>query len=62
MKKLADLERFGVKYIWLIDPESRIAYHYANGGLQRSVTDELAVPEMPVPLTLTGLFAEVDRI
>jgi Uma2 family endonuclease len=62
MRKLADYERFGVRCIWVIDPESRVTYRYENGGLERVADDELIVPGTPIRVVLSELFSELDRV
>ena len=36
LEKLGDFERFGVKHIWAIDPDSRVVYRYASGVICQS--------------------------
>jgi Uma2 family endonuclease len=59
--KAAEYRRFGVEHIWIIDPEPRIAYRYASAGLEEVRTGELSVPETPIRVALSELFAELDR-
>jgi Uma2 family endonuclease len=40
MEKLADFERFGVQRIWIIDPDSRIAFRYINTSLEEVSTGD----------------------
>jgi len=61
MEKLADFERFGVERIWLIDPERRVAYRYANAGLEKIMEDQLTLPGTPIRIALGEMFAELDR-
>jgi Uma2 family endonuclease len=61
MEKLADFDRFGVAHIWLIDPDRRLAYRYVSGGLHPIESGELTVPETPIRVVLSELFAELDR-
>jgi len=61
MEKLADYERFGVEYIWLVDPERREAFRYRLGGLERVQTGELAVQRTLIRVDLGEVFAELDR-
>jgi Uma2 family endonuclease len=59
--KAAEYRRFGIENIWIIDPEPRIAYKYASAGLEEVRTGELVVPETPIRVVLSELFAELDR-
>jgi len=61
MEKLGDYWRFGVENIWIIDPEPRIAYRYTSAGLEEVRTGELTVPETPIRVALSEMFAELDR-
>ena len=61
MEKLADYLRFGVGNIWIVDPESRIAYRYTSAGLEKVQTGELAVSGTPIRVVLSEMFAELDR-
>jgi len=58
MEKLADFDRFGVGHIWLVDPDRRLAYRYVSGGLHPVETGELTVPETPIRVVLSELFAD----
>ena len=46
---------------WIIDPESRVAYRYTSAGLEEVRTGELSVPETPIRVVMSELFAELDR-
>jgi Uma2 family endonuclease len=59
--KAEEYRRVGVEHIWIIDPEPRIAYRYASAGLEEVRTGELSVPETPIRVVLSELFAELDR-
>jgi Uma2 family endonuclease len=60
-EKAVQYRRFGIENIWIIDPEPRIAYRYTSGGLEEVHTGELSVPETPIRVVLSELFAELDR-
>jgi Uma2 family endonuclease len=60
-EKASEYRRFGVENIWIIDPEPRIAYRYTAAGLEQVQTGELTVPETPIRVLLSELFAELDR-
>jgi Uma2 family endonuclease len=59
-EKAAEYLRFGVENIWIIDPGPRIAYRYTAAGLEEVQTGELTVPETPIRVLLSELFAELD--
>jgi Uma2 family endonuclease len=59
--KSAEYRRFGIENIWIVDPEPRIAYRYTAAGLEEVHTGELTVPETPIRVLLSELFAELDR-
>jgi Uma2 family endonuclease len=60
-ERIDDYLAFGVENIWIIDPESRTAYTATPGGLHPVRTNELTVPETPIRVVLSDLFAELDR-
>jgi len=60
--KAAEYRNFGVEHIWIIDPEPRIAYRYTAAGLEQVQSGELAVPETPIRVILSEMFAELDRL
>jgi Uma2 family endonuclease len=60
--KSAEYRTFGVENIWVIDPEPRIAYRYAGAALEEVRTGELTVPETPIRVVLSEMFAELDRL
>ena len=59
--KAAEYRRFGIEHIWILDPESRIAYRYTEAGLEEVRTGELTVPATPICVVLGEVFAELDR-
>jgi Uma2 family endonuclease len=60
-EKASEYRAFGIDNIWVIDPEPRLAYRYTSAGLEEVHTGELAVPETPIRVVLSELFAELDR-
>lgn len=60
-EKAAEYRLFGIENIWIIDPEPRIAYRYAESALEEVLTGELTVPGTPIRVALDDLFAELDR-
>jgi Uma2 family endonuclease len=61
-KKAAEYLLFGAKNIWIIDTDPRIAYRYTSAGLEEVRTGELTVPETPIRVVLSEMFAELDRV
>ena len=59
--KAAEYSIFGVENIWVIDTNPRIAYRYTSAGLEEVQTGELTVPETPIRVVLSEMFAELDR-
>jgi Uma2 family endonuclease len=59
--KAEEYRQFGVEHIWIIDPASRVAYRYAEAGLEEVRTGELIVPGTPIRVVLSETFAELDR-
>jgi Uma2 family endonuclease len=60
-EKAAQYFSFGIENIWVINPETRIAYRYTSAGLEQIHTGELTVPETPIRVVLSELFAELNR-
>jgi Uma2 family endonuclease len=61
-EKAAEYRSFGIENIWIVDPESRIAYRYSGEALEEVRTGELAVPGSPIRVVLSEMFAELDRV
>lgn len=61
MEKLNDYLRFGVKCVWLADPETRKVWRAVDGGLHLVQDGELVVPGTPIRVVLSETFAELDR-
>jgi Uma2 family endonuclease len=60
-QKAAQYRRFGIENIWIVDPEPRLAYRYTSAGLEEVRTGELIVPDTPIRVILSEMFAELDR-
>jgi Uma2 family endonuclease len=60
-EKAAEYRLFGVEHIWVIDPEPRIAFRFTRSGLEEVKTGELLVPNTPIRVVLSEMFAELDR-
>ncbi len=52
---------FGIENIWIIDPARRLAYRVTRTGLELAPAGEITVPETPIRVVLSDLFAELDR-
>lgn len=52
---------FGIENIWIIDPARRLAYRVTKAGFELAPTGEITVPETPIRVVLSELFAELDR-
>ena len=54
MQKFEEYSVWGVRHIWLVDPESRKLKVYADGTL--SEVAALTIPEFDVQLTAAQIF------
>ena len=52
---------FGIENIWIVDPRRRLAYRVTRAGLELAPSGEITVPETPIRVVLSELFAELDR-
>ncbi len=59
--RIDDYLRFGIENIWIIDPERRTAHRATRTGLFVAEIGELTVPDTPIRVVLSELFAELDR-
>jgi Uma2 family endonuclease len=60
-EKAAEYLSFGIENIWIVDPEPRMAYRYTSTGLEEVRDGQLMVPETPIRVVLSEMFAELDR-
>jgi Uma2 family endonuclease len=60
-ERIDDYLAFGVEHIWIIDPERRSAWTASSAGLHLVRNGELTVPETPIRVVLSEMFAELDR-
>lgn len=60
-EKAAEYRSFGIEHIWIIDPEPRMAYRYAESALEEVSSGELTVPGTAIRVALSEMFAELDR-
>lgn len=59
--RIEDYLAFGIKNIWILDPETRRAWTADSNGLHLAQNGELAVAGTPIRVVLSELFAELDR-
>ncbi len=59
--KSLEYRDFGVEHIWVIDPQKRVAYRWAEGGMQLVDSGELTVPGTPILVQVNELFARLDQ-
>jgi len=52
---------FGIENIWIVDPARRVAYRVTRAGFELAPAGEITVPETPIRVVLSELFAELDR-
>jgi Uma2 family endonuclease len=62
-EKIDDYLKFGVRYVWLIDPRKKAAWSYTREGKREAasilVTDEPRI-ELPLHDLLAELFEEIE--
>ena len=59
--RIDDYIAFGIENIWVFDPDSREAFTASAKGLAPVQTIELCVPETPIRVALSEVFAELDK-
>ncbi len=52
---------FGIEHIWIVDPARRLAYRVTRTGLELAPSGEITVPDTPIRVVLSELFAELDH-
>jgi Uma2 family endonuclease len=60
-ERVDDYLKFGTEHIWVIDPDLRKAYVCTKTGFQESESGVLSIPNTPVQVVFSELFAELDR-
>ena len=60
--KSEEYRSFGIENIWIIDPEKRQVCCSTTAGLELVESGELTVPETPIRVVLSEMFAELDRL
>ena len=58
--RLADFWNMGIRHIWLLDPDERVAFTYTDGGLKPVSEARLEVSGTPIYLDLPELFRGLD--
>jgi Uma2 family endonuclease len=61
-RKAAEYILFGVEYVWIIDPQARVAYRGTATALERISDGELSVPGTSILIRIGELFEKLDRI
>jgi Uma2 family endonuclease len=54
LDKLREYRRWGVRHVWLVDPEARVLYSFAENALQE--VSRLAIPELATELSREQIF------
>jgi Uma2 family endonuclease len=52
---------FGIRNVWVIDPENRTAFTGSADGLKEVSSGWLEVPGTAIRIAVADLFAEMDR-
>lgn len=60
--KAAEFVAFGVPHVWVIEPETRVAYKATSSGLELVPTGVLTVPGSPIEVSIGDLFDKLDKV
>ena len=60
-ERVDDYLKFGTQNVWVVDPETRRAYVCTKTGFHEPESGILAIPNTPIQVVLSELFAELDR-
>jgi Uma2 family endonuclease len=60
-ERVDDYLNFGVQHVWILDPATRRAYICSPTAFQEPEHGALVVPNSPIRLVLSELFAEAER-
>lgn len=60
-ERVDDYLKFGTEHVWVVDSELRRAYICSPHGFEEPTDGVLAIPDSPVRVVLSELFAELDR-
>ena len=58
--RLADFWAMGIRNIWVLDPEERVAFVYTDAGLKMVEGSRIEVVGTPIYLDLPEVFAGLD--
>jgi len=59
-EKIDDYLKFGVRYVWLIDPRKKLAWSYTREG-KREAVSILITDEPRIKLPISELFEELSE-
>jgi len=59
--KVKEYSAFGIRNVWVIDPENRTAFTGSADGLKEVSSGWLEVPGTAIRIAVADLFAEMDR-
>jgi Uma2 family endonuclease len=54
LDKLREYRRWGVRHVWLVDPEAHVLYSFTEDGLRE--TSRLDIPEFSTDLSREQVF------
>lgn len=59
-EKIGDYLRFGVRWVWVIDPLTRRAWVHTSDGMKEAKDEILRMNDPAVELPLLEIFAAID--
>jgi len=60
-ERVDDYLHFGVQHVWILDPATKRAYVCSPTAFQEPEHGVLVVPDTPIRLVLSELFAQVEQ-
>jgi Uma2 family endonuclease len=60
LRKIADYLNYGVRYVWVLDPQTRKAFAYTDSGMQEVKDGFLRTENPAIEIPLSAIFEETS--
>ncbi len=60
LRKIADYLNYGVRYVWVLDPQARKAFVYTNSGTHEVKDGVLRTENPAIEIPLSAIFEEIS--